>query len=419
MAAFAASAGASTAYVTSLGERSVSVINTATNTVSPTKIAVGSLPIAVAITPDGKTAYVANSGSESVSVINAETNQASPMTIRVENGPQAIAITPDGKTAYVVNRDSESVSVIDTRTNVVEAVPGGEAIKVGSSPRAIAITPDGKTAYVANVGSGSVSVIDTQTNQASLMSIPVGTSPEGIAITPDGKTAYVTNSGDGNVSMINTQTNVASPTTIRVGGAPVGIAITPDQAPHATFSAARARPGVPVAFDASASKDPDGSIIADAWAFGDGQTLSAGPSVSHAYGAPGTYQATLSATDNEGCSTAPILATGQRCLGSPSLASQIQTVTVAYPGVKVKCPKSAKHGGCKIKLQVVSKRRKGKAESALAKVKLKAGHAAIVSLKPKAAFAAGLAVAEKVLVKETVTVNGSKRTSLRELKIVQ
>jgi hypothetical protein len=127
----------------------------------------------------------------------------------------------------------------------------------------------------------------------------------------------------------------------------------------------------------------------------------------------------LTLTDNEGCSTA-FLFTGQTasCNGS-ALASQTQTVTVAYPGVRLKCPKSARPKGCKFKLQAVTKKRMGKAESAVAKAKTKAGHSALVSLKPKKAFAAKLAVAKKVLLRETTITPGSTRTSYPKLKIVR
>jgi len=67
----------------------------------------------------------------------------------------------------------------------------------------------------------------------------------------------------------------------------------------------------------------------------------------------------------------------------------------------------------------VTKKRQGKAESAVVKVKVKAGHSVLVSLKPMPAFSATLAAAKAVLVKETVTINGSKRTLFRQLKIVQ
>ena len=54
-----------------------------------------------------------------------------------------------------------------------------------------------------------------------------------------------------------------------------------------------------ITFDASASYDPDGSIISYEWDFGDGTTAS-GAVVSHAYADDGTYTATLTVTDNYG-----------------------------------------------------------------------------------------------------------------------
>jgi PKD repeat protein len=57
------------------------------------------------------------------------------------------------------------------------------------------------------------------------------------------------------------------------------------------------------AFDASASRDPDGTIASYAWDFGDG-TSGTGPSPSHAYATAGSYNVTLTVTDNGGASGA-------------------------------------------------------------------------------------------------------------------
>ncbi|WP_340105377.1 S8 family serine peptidase [Rhodohalobacter sp. 8-1] len=54
-------------------------------------------------------------------------------------------------------------------------------------------------------------------------------------------------------------------------------------------------------FDGSGSTDSDGSISSYSWDFGDGNTAS-GSTVSHSYGADGTYTVTLMVTDNEGSS---------------------------------------------------------------------------------------------------------------------
>ncbi len=71
------------------------------------------------------------------------------------------------------------------------------------------------------------------------------------------------------------------------------------QPPVASFLAnpTRANPGDPIAFDGSASTDPDGTIVSYAWDFGDTSTAT-GVTASHAYAAPGAYLVTLTVIDN-------------------------------------------------------------------------------------------------------------------------
>jgi PKD repeat protein len=56
---------------------------------------------------------------------------------------------------------------------------------------------------------------------------------------------------------------------------------------------------VPVTFDGSGSSDPDGTIVSYGWDFGDGNTGN-GPTPTHTYAADGTFNATLTVTDNAG-----------------------------------------------------------------------------------------------------------------------
>jgi PKD repeat protein len=72
-----------------------------------------------------------------------------------------------------------------------------------------------------------------------------------------------------------------------------------------------------VAFDGTKSKDPDGTITAFAWTFGDGSSASSS-TVNHTYTQPGTFNATLTVTDNGGAqSTARTTITVQSA--SPSV----------------------------------------------------------------------------------------------------
>jgi YVTN family beta-propeller protein len=184
------------AYVTNLFGDSVSVINTASNSVAAT-ITVGSNSFGVAVSPDGTRAYVTNRTGNSVSVINTTTNAVTGSPIPVGGGPFGVAVSPDGTRAYVTN--SDSVSVINTASNTVTAT-----ITVGDGPAGVAVSPDGTRAYVTNFGSDAVSVINTASNTVTA-TITVGDEPVGVAVFPDGTRAYVTNNASGTVSVLALQ----------------------------------------------------------------------------------------------------------------------------------------------------------------------------------------------------------------------
>lgn len=80
---------------------------------------------------------------------------------------------------------------------------------------------------------------------------------------------------------------------------PRGFVIPPNGTPIASFSFSPTAPTsfTPVNFDASSSRDDDGVIVSYDWRFGDGATGS-GVRTSHAYTAPGQYEATLTVTDD-------------------------------------------------------------------------------------------------------------------------
>ncbi|MDF1561714.1 MAG: PKD domain-containing protein [Deltaproteobacteria bacterium] len=79
---------------------------------------------------------------------------------------------------------------------------------------------------------------------------------------------------------------------------------TPENvSPRARFvSPAWVQAGAAASFDASESFDPDGTIIAYRFLFGDGsaEVVSASPRVEHVYGAAGTYTVWLSVEDAQG-----------------------------------------------------------------------------------------------------------------------
>jgi YVTN family beta-propeller protein len=444
-----------TAWVVNYDSGTLISIDTATNQIVGAPIAIPEHSYGIAITPDGSRAYIANVQDDSVTVVDVLARQAIGTPIPLCPQPQSVTITPDGTRAYVAC--SKDVRVLEIATGQMLGAP----IPV-EDPYGTAITPDGRNLYVASL-KGFVAVIDTATNQVIGSPLPVGEQALQFAITSSGARAYVTDGKADMVSIIDTATRqlVGPPLTgitdseyiasspdgkrilvsqfdpgtvtgidaatnqliapIPTGKGSGGLAFVPDQSPAAAFSAPkRVRPGVPAPLNGKASTDPDGSVASWAWIFkkgGAAKTMTKA-TVNHSFGKPGKFAVTLTVSDNEGCSVAFVF-TGQTayCHGSPA-ATVTKKVKVAYPGVRVKCPKA--QGTCKFKLRAVAKKgEKLRAQSAVAKAKVKPGKKATVSLKPKKKFAKKLAKAKKILVQKVVTIAGEQTTTVTKLKVVQ
>ena len=78
---------------------------------------------------------------------------------------------------------------------------------------------------------------------------------------------------------------------------PVTATLPPNVLPTAAFSSGHV--DLTATFDASASSDPDGTIVSHAWDFGDG-TQGNGATTAHTYLAAGTYDVTLTVVDDRG-----------------------------------------------------------------------------------------------------------------------
>ena len=133
------------------------------------------------ITPDGKHAYVVNGSSNTVSVIDTASNTV------VAHGPGGEfprwGRRHPGWETRLCRDDQEfasTVSVIDTAANTVVAT-----VTVGMDPCGVAVTPDGKHAYVVTNGSfaSTVSVIARPPTRW-WRTITVGFSPGGVGIVP-------------------------------------------------------------------------------------------------------------------------------------------------------------------------------------------------------------------------------------------
>lgn len=342
---------------------------------------VGALPLGNAVTPNGQFMYVSNRDSGDVSAF--EIHRTGAMTVvpgspfPVAGLPVGIAVSADGRFLYTQNLQGTVSALAIAADGTLATVPGSPFPAGGKEPWAGAVSPDGRFLYVANLGSDDISAfaIAPDGSLAPLAGFPVasgGAEPNGIAISPDGRRLYAMNSASiggfaitpsggleqvpggpvpvgsfarsGAVTPDGSRLYVAAfakgkavlgfgiepPGTLApLSGSPfeIGInepdvqalAIAPNQGPRASFGASVGATGT-VAFDGSASSDPDGTVSRYDWDFGDGSAAAdGGPAPSHTYKASGTYAVTLTVTDSEGCS-ASVVYTGQTasCNGGPA-----------------------------------------------------------------------------------------------------
>jgi len=87
-----------------------------------------------------------------------------------------------------------------------------------------------------------------------------------------------------------------------------------------------------VTFNASASNDPDGTIVSYAWDFGDGASGS-GAIVEHTYAAAGNYDVTLTVTDNDGLAHTITKSIKVREAPPPSIPWQLYVAAVGAAAI--------------------------------------------------------------------------------------
>jgi DNA-binding beta-propeller fold protein YncE len=131
------------------------------------KVAAECSPVRLSMTPDGASAWVSNRGSNTASLfdlaqVDASNNAALVTSVAVGSNPVAIAVTRDGRYVLVGNTNrfgtggtnAGSISVIDAQTHHVVGT-----MKAGLFPRQFS-QGIGTTLFLANNRSDTVTVID-------------------------------------------------------------------------------------------------------------------------------------------------------------------------------------------------------------------------------------------------------------------
>jgi YVTN family beta-propeller protein len=195
----------------------VAVVDTRTNAVTAT-IPVDKRPYALAVAPDQRTLWVPSHDTAQIDLVDIAT---STITRRVPVAPNPHWVAFDGSRAYVVDHESSLVTVLDVGTAATLAT-----IPVGPSPHSLAVSPDGTRIAVAVYDGNAVAMIDPASNRVTA-TVPVGQHPQYVSWAPDGKHVYTADVDSGTVSVVDAITNQVS-ATVPVGGSPTAVAtITP------------------------------------------------------------------------------------------------------------------------------------------------------------------------------------------------
>jgi len=106
----------------------------------------------LAFSPDGKFLYVTGGTylSNKLSVIATATNTVTATIAQPSQGP--VAVSPDGSYIYIANESG--LTLIDSATNgIVTTIP------VNNSGGEFAVSADGTRSYLRNISNGTVSVV--------------------------------------------------------------------------------------------------------------------------------------------------------------------------------------------------------------------------------------------------------------------
>jgi len=214
------------AYILNDSTNTISVIDTATNTIVATPDVGGTSFNGSAVLPNGNFAYIGVSGTSQVAVIDTVT-QTQVATITGFSQPGALAALPDSSRVYVANQSTRRIDVIDTATNTITTAI---TLPVGTAGVALAASPDGSRVYLVLSSGGYVlRYIDTATNTLNAASVSAGSFASGLTVSPDGATVYVAASGDGEIRVVNAAAMTLS-RTITAANSPSAVAVSPDGA---------------------------------------------------------------------------------------------------------------------------------------------------------------------------------------------
>ena len=168
--------------------------------------------------PPAGSVWVADEGADSLSVIDTATNSVA-MTLTGITGPHNVQVGPDGTVVYATSSAGRVVAIDPATYRVIASAP------TGPHPAHVVEAPNGKV-YVTNAGDGTVSVYQ-RNGLAPAGRITLGGMPHGLRPAAGGSVIVVANMMDAELDLIDpaTDTSLGS---VAVGASPLQVAVSAD-----------------------------------------------------------------------------------------------------------------------------------------------------------------------------------------------
>jgi PKD repeat protein len=296
----------------------------------------------VAIAPDGRYLFAAQSGKVQRFAIGAD-GSLTPLGATPTPNAEYMAASPDGRFLFldVFGGSSGGVATFAISPDGQLKQAGATALVSDSFPKIFSVAPDGRHVYLPDSNNDQIYTFAiAEDGTPSVVGETPIINPESVGVSPDGlHLAYYKGGGSGGGIGVASIGADGVPTILPTflpwsTGESERLTFQPQPTPVARLSAAAAPAGEATRFDAAASE----RAARYDWNFGDGAELAnGGPTPTHTYANPGTYQVTLVVIDAQGCSLRQVY-TGQSTVCPGGAAARTAT-SVAVPPVTRPNPK--------------------------------------------------------------------------------
>jgi YVTN family beta-propeller protein len=193
--------------------RSLYVIDTASNTIVH-KYYLAGFPTQLTLAPDGSRLYITESENPGLNALDLKTGKLIRLAIGSHVDPGHILLSADGSTVYLLEGDEVALYNVATKS-VTTTIP------LSFGPGTGVLAPDGSVLYVAS--GSSLARIDLTTDTVTAVTTPVSIGE--LVYAANGSRIYLL--GSGQVVSLDTATEAATPLTVQIAVS-VGIALAPN-----------------------------------------------------------------------------------------------------------------------------------------------------------------------------------------------